>query len=62
MVNAQLEGFSFSVSICVIIEVFHLCASTNYTNRNIIFLSNYMLQIFVSLSMGVFVIHVNGLC
>jgi hypothetical protein len=62
VVKAQVEGLSFSVPICVITEVCHLCTSVDYINRNTLFSSNYMLQIFVLLSMGIFVIHVNGLC
>jgi hypothetical protein len=62
VVKAQVEGLSFSVLICVVTEFCHLCTSVDYINRNTLFSSNYMLQIFVLLSMGIFVIHVNGLC
>jgi hypothetical protein len=62
VVKAQLEGLSFLVPICVIIEVCHLCTYVDYINRNTLLSSNYMLQIFTFISMGVFVIHVNGLC
>jgi hypothetical protein len=62
VVKAWLEGLNFSVPICAITEACHLCTSADYINRNILFSSNYMSQIFVLLSMGVFVIHVNGLC
>jgi hypothetical protein len=62
VVKAQLEGLSFSVPICVVTEVCHLCTYVDYINRNTIFSSNYMSQIFTLLSMGIFVIHVNGLC
>jgi hypothetical protein len=62
VVKAQLEGLSFSVPICVVTEVCHLCTYVDYINRNTLFSSNYMSQIFVLLSMGVFVMHVNGLC
>ena len=60
--KAQVEGLSFSVSICVVTEVYHLCTSVDYINRNTPFSSNYMSQIFVLLSMGIFVMHVDGLC
>jgi hypothetical protein len=62
VVKAQLEGLSFSILICVVTKVCHLCTSIDYINRNTLFLSNYILQIFVSLSMGVFVMYVNVLC
>ena len=62
VVEAQLKGLSFSVLICVVTKVCHLCTSADYINRNTLFLSNYLSQIFVLLSMGVFVLHVNGLC
>jgi hypothetical protein len=62
VVKAQLKGLSFLVSICVITKVCHICNFVDYINRNTLFSSNYMLQIFVLLSMGIFVIHVNGLC
>ena len=52
VVKAQLEGLSFSVMICVIEKVCHLCTYVDYINRNIIFSSNYMLQIFVLVSMA----------
>jgi hypothetical protein len=61
VVKAQVEGLSFSVPICVNIEVCHLCTSVDYINRNNIFSSNYMSQIFVLLFMGIFFIHVCGL-
>jgi hypothetical protein len=62
VVKAQLEGLSFSVPICVVTKVCHLCTFADYINRNTLFSSNYMSQIFTLLSMGVFFIHVNGLC
>jgi hypothetical protein len=62
VVKAQLEGLSFSVPICAVTKVCHLFTYVDYINRNTLFLSNYMLQIFTLLSMGIFVIHVNGLC
>jgi hypothetical protein len=40
VVEAHLEELSFSVLICVITEVFYLCTSTDYFNRNIVFSSN----------------------
>jgi len=61
-VKSQVDGLSFLVMICVVTKVCHLCTYVDYINRNNIFLSNYMLQIFVLLSMGIFVIHVSGLC
>jgi hypothetical protein len=62
VVKAQVEGLSFSVPSSVATESCHLCTSVDYINRNTLFSSNYMLQIFVLFSMGKFVIHVNGLC
>jgi hypothetical protein len=62
VVKAQVEGLSFSVMICVDTEVCHLCTYVDYINGNTLFSSNYMLQIFVLLSMDIFVIHVSGLC
>jgi hypothetical protein len=62
VVKAQLEGLSFSVPICVITKKIQLCTSVDYINRNTLFSSNYTLQIFVLLFVGVFVMHVNGLC
>jgi hypothetical protein len=62
VVKAQLEGLSFSVPICAITKVCHLCTSADYININTLLSSNYMSKIFVLLSMIVFVLHVNGLC
>jgi hypothetical protein len=62
MVKAQLEGLSFLVLICDVKKVCHLCTYVYYINRNTLFSSNYMLHIFTLLSMGIFVIHFNGLC
>jgi hypothetical protein len=42
VVKAQMEGLSFLVTICVVIEFCHLCTSVDYINRNTIFSSNYM--------------------
>jgi hypothetical protein len=42
VVKAQLEGLSFSVPICVVTEVCHLCTYVDYINRNTLFSSNYM--------------------
>jgi hypothetical protein len=61
VVKTQLEGLSFSILICVVIEVCHLCTYVDYINRNTLFSSNYMSKIFTLLSMGIFVIHFNGL-
>jgi hypothetical protein len=61
VVKSQLEGLDFLVPICVITKVFHLCTSIDYINRNNLFYSNYMSQIFTLLSMGIFVTHFNGL-
>jgi hypothetical protein len=62
VVKAQVEGLSFSVPSSATTGSCHLCTSVDYINRNTLFSSNYMLQIFVLFSMGKFVIHVNGLC
>jgi hypothetical protein len=62
VVKAQVEGLGFLVLICVVTKVCNLCTSANYINRNTLFSSNYMFQIVVLLSMGIFVIHVSGLC
>jgi hypothetical protein len=62
VVKDQLERLSFSVPICVVTKVCHLCTFFYYINRNTLFSSNYMSQIFVLLSMGIFVMHVNVLC
>jgi hypothetical protein len=62
VVKAQVEGLIFSVLICASSEVCHLCTFVDYINRDTLFSSNYMLQIFMLFSMGRFVIHVNGLC
>ena len=43
VVEAQLEGLSFSVLICVVIEVCHLCTSANYFNINTLFSYNWYL-------------------
>jgi hypothetical protein len=40
VVEAQLEGLSFSVPICVVTEVCHLYTSADYVNRNTLFSSN----------------------
>jgi hypothetical protein len=40
VVEAQLEGLSFSVPICVIIEVCHLYTFVDYFNINTLFSSN----------------------
>jgi hypothetical protein len=40
VLEAQLEGLSFSVLICTVTEVCHLCTSTDYFNRNTLFSSN----------------------
>jgi hypothetical protein len=40
MVEAQLEGLSFSVPMCVSTKVCHIYDSIDYFNRNNIFLSN----------------------
>jgi hypothetical protein len=40
VVEAQLEGLSFSVPICVVTEVCHLYTSVDYVDRNTIFSSN----------------------
>jgi hypothetical protein len=40
VVEAQLEGLSFSILICAFVEVRHLCTSTDYFNRNTLFSSN----------------------
>jgi hypothetical protein len=61
VVKAQLEGLSFSILISMVTKVFRLCTSIDYINRNTIFSSNYMLQIFTLLSMIRLVIHFNGL-
>jgi hypothetical protein len=39
VVEAQLEGISFSIQIRVVTKVFHLCTSVDYLNRNTLFLS-----------------------
>jgi len=39
VVEAQLEGLSFLVLLCVISEVCHLCSSVDYINRNTLFSS-----------------------
>jgi hypothetical protein len=62
VVKAQVEGLSFSVPTSVDTEGCHLCTSVDYINRNTLFSSNYMLQMFVLFSMGKFAIHVDGLC
>jgi hypothetical protein len=62
MVKATREGLSLSVSLCDVTKVCHLCTFVDYININTLFSSNYMSQIFVLLSMGVFVMHVNVLC
>jgi hypothetical protein len=61
-VKAHVEGLSFPVLICVYTKFCHVCTFVGYINRNTLFSSNYMLQIFVLLSMGIFFIHVSGLC
>jgi hypothetical protein len=40
VVEAQLEGLSFLVPICVVTEVCHLCTFADYFNRNTLFSSN----------------------
>jgi hypothetical protein len=40
VVEAQLEGLSFSVMICVVTKVCHLYTSVDYFNRNTLFSSN----------------------
>jgi hypothetical protein len=62
VVKAQLEGLGFSVLICVVTEFCHTCTFLDYINKNTLFSSNYMSQMFVLLSMGIFVMYVNGLC
>ena len=61
MVKAQLEVLSLPVPICVITKVCHLCTFVHYINRNTLFSSNYISHILVLLSMGIFVMYVNGL-
>jgi hypothetical protein len=62
VVKAQLEGLSFSIPICATTNVFHICTYVDYINRNTLFSSNCMWQIFTLISMGIFIIYVNGLC
>ena len=62
MVKAQVEGLSFSVLKSVNTKGRHLCIYVDYINRNTLFSSNYMLQMFILFSMVKFVMHVNGLC
>jgi hypothetical protein len=40
VVEFQLEGISFLILICVVIEVCHLYTSVDYFNRNTLFSSN----------------------
>jgi len=62
VVEAQLEGLSFSVLICVVTEVFTYVLML-ITLIEILFSHPIdILQIFVLLSMGIFVMYVNGLC
>jgi hypothetical protein len=62
VVEDELEGIGLSVLICVVIEVCHLCTSIEYINRFFFYHPIDILQIFELLSMGVFVMYVNGLC
>jgi hypothetical protein len=62
VVKVQVEGLSFLVPICVVTKSCHLCTFVDYINRNTLFSSNYISQIFVLLSMGIFVMYVYGLC
>jgi hypothetical protein len=61
VVKAQVEGLSFSVSTSADTKGCHLCI-VDYINRNTLFSSKYMLQMFVLFSMGKFVVHVDGIC
>ena len=62
MVEAQLEGLSFLVPICVVTEVFTYVLML-ITLIEILFSHPIdILQIFLILSMGIFVMYVNGLC
>jgi hypothetical protein len=40
VVEAKLEGISFSVPICVVTKFCHLCTFVDYINRNTLFSSN----------------------
>jgi hypothetical protein len=63
VVEARLEGFSFSVPICVVTEVCHLCTYVDYFNRNTIFSFQLISCKYLNYySMGIFVMYVNGLC
>jgi hypothetical protein len=62
VVKAEVEGLGFSIPSSVDIEGCHLYTSIDYINRNILFSSNYMLQVSILFSMGKFVVHVYGLC
>jgi hypothetical protein len=62
VVKARVEGLSFLVLMSSDTGGCHLCTPINYMNRNTIFSSNYMLQMFILFSMGKFAIHVNELC
>ena len=44
LVEAHLEGLSFSVPICAVTKVCHLCTSTDYFNRNTLLSSNWYLE------------------
>jgi hypothetical protein len=62
VVEAQLEGLSFSVPICVVTK-FVTYVLLLITLIEILFSHPIdILQIFVLLSMGIFVMYVNGLC
>jgi hypothetical protein len=39
VVEAQLEGLSFSVPMCTGTKVCHICTSVDYLNRNTLFSS-----------------------
>ena len=55
VVEAQLEGLSFSVPICVVTKKFHLCNFVDYINRNTLFSSNwYIVNICITFHGNIF--------